>query len=150
MKRAVLRIALLIVAVLYLPAAIISAADEKVWVTPQTNSDFKVHFEGTSLTLQMVHIKGGTFLMGQPLDEKPRYEWAIEPIPVTVKSFWIGATEVTNGMFHCFDPKHYTRKFKGITLDRDRQPVVDVSYFEAWRFCEWLSVNTGRNLRLPT
>ncbi len=150
MKCAVLRITLMIIAVLCSPVGSISAADEKVWVTPQTNSDFQVHFEGTSIPLRMVYIKDGTFLMGQPLDEKPRYEWAIEPIPVTVKSFWIGATEVTNGMFHCFDPKHYTREFKGITLDRDRQPVVDVSYFEAWRFCEWLSEKTGRNFRLPT
>jgi sulfatase modifying factor 1 len=144
MKYTLLGIGVLVVVALYLFVGRIA------WIATETNSDFEVHFEGTSFTLQMVHIKGGTFLMGQPLDEEPRYEWAIEPTEVTVKSFWIGATEVTNGMFRCFDPNHHTREFKGIILDTDRQPVVQVSCFEARRFCEWLSEKAGRNFRLPT
>ena len=31
-----------------------------------------------------------------------------------------------------------------------RQPVVAVSWFEAVQYCEWLSLSTGLNYRLPT
>lgn len=144
MKYTLLGIAVVAVVALYL------FVGRMAWIATQTNSDFEVHFEGTSSILQMVHIKGGTFLMGQPLDETPRYEWAIEPAEVTVKSFWIGATEVTNGMFRCFDPNHHTRELNGIALSADLQPVAWVSCMEARRFCEWLSERTGRNFRLPT
>ena len=35
-------------------------------------------------------------------------------------------------------------------LNHPQQPVVAVSWFEAVRYCEWLSATTGRKFRLPT
>src|ERR1700749_3889181 len=35
-------------------------------------------------------------------------------------------------------------------LNQPAQPVVGVSWFEATRYCEWLSTVTGKKFRLPT
>jgi formylglycine-generating enzyme required for sulfatase activity len=35
-------------------------------------------------------------------------------------------------------------------FNRPEQPVVAVSWFDAVRYCEWLTLNTGQRYRLPT
>jgi formylglycine-generating enzyme required for sulfatase activity len=70
-------------------------------------------------------------------------------------SFYMSATEVTNGQFRLFRPTHHSSSFKGVALDADDMPVVDVSYRDAQAFVEWLNAKTeerrfGFVYRLPT
>lgn len=110
------------------------------------------------VSLELVHIPAGGFVMGQQNgcdDERPAR-------PVTIEQpFCMGRFEVTNEQFALFDPTHDSRwenndfiKFGpgelGWTLARPRQPVVRVSWTQATAFCDWLSQRTGRTFRLPS
>jgi len=68
-------------------------------------------------------------------------------------AFRIGRTQVTNAEYDAFVAA------TGATAARFReqpefaspsQPVVGVSWFDATRFCDWLSEETGERFRLPT
>jgi formylglycine-generating enzyme required for sulfatase activity len=111
---------------------------------------------GDGLTLDLVRIPPGSFIMGEnfgPPDERPRTVVAIR------KPFWIGRCEVTNEQFARFDPAHDSRVeskhamqfgVRGFYVNGPKQPVVRVSWRQAMAFCEWLSRTTGKRFCLPT
>ncbi|MEH2264403.1 bifunctional serine/threonine-protein kinase/formylglycine-generating enzyme family protein [Nostoc sp.] len=115
------------------------------------NANFFAEELGKSVTLEMVSIPGGTYMMGSPecegdADERPRHK-------VTVESFFMGKFPVTQAQWRVVAalPKikqalnPHPSKFKG--LDR---PVENVSWYEAVEFCLRLSEKTGRDYRLPS
>ncbi|HLN27404.1 MAG TPA: formylglycine-generating enzyme family protein, partial [Gemmataceae bacterium] len=81
---------------------------------------------------------------------------------VWIGEFQLGARQVTNAEYGRFlrvsaplslylPPPFWTDP----AFNHPEQPVVGVSWYEAIRYCEWLSastggVTTGRNFRLPT
>jgi sulfatase modifying factor 1 len=98
---------------------------------------------------RLVQIPEGWFLMGGDAGqecERPIHR-------VWIESFLLAATQVTNAEYERFlrvtgaaappfwdDPK----------FNHTQQPVAGVSWHEATRYCEWLSLRTGRAYRLPT
>ena len=93
----------------------------------------------------MVWVEGGTFRMGATSeqgsdaysDEKPVHS-------VTLSSFYIGKTEVTQALWKAVmgsNPSH----FKG-----DNLPVECVSWNDCQEFIRKLNALTGQNFRLPT
>lgn len=52
---------------------------------------------------------------------------------------WVGRYMVTNEEFRFYRPNHDSGDYEGLALNRDRQPVVQVSFHEAMAFCDWLS-----------
>ena len=111
---------------------------------------------GHGVTLDLVRIPAGTFVMGdaegEP-DERPTRTVKI------AEPFWMGTCEVTSEQFHLFDPDHDSRYYqkrharsddKGLPLDGREQPVVRVSWERANAFCRWLSERTGMRFSLPT
>ena len=106
---------------------------------------------GNEITLEMVAIPGGTFMMGSTDDEgdgdeRPQHE-------VTIKPFFAGKFPVTQAQWKAVAalPKvkqslnPYPSKFKGAN-----RPVENVSWHEAVEFCARLFVKTGRHYRLPS
>lgn len=120
----------------------------------------------------LVEIPAGAFLMGSTNadklardDEKLQHE-------VTLETYWIGRTEVTNAQFRPFvqgngytNPDYWTtagwewREAGNITqpaywgerdFNDDLQPVVGINWYEAVAYTRWLSVQTGQEFRLPT
>jgi formylglycine-generating enzyme required for sulfatase activity len=113
---------------------------------------------GNGVTLQMVLIPAGEFVIGDPQgcdDERPLSIVKIE------KPFWMGKFEVTNEQYAQFDPEHDSRyehkgswsfweHHLGWPLNQPKQPVVRVSQREAEAFCRWLSRKSGATVTLPT
>jgi formylglycine-generating enzyme len=123
----------------------------------------------------MVHVEGGTFMMGNELgsgDEKPVHK-------VTLTSFYLGKFEVTNRDFKIFveatgyktdaeqpdsvNFKHglpprggnngtWNKDSKGMLLPfaDSMKPVGNISWNDASEYLEWLSKETGKIFRLPT
>ncbi len=108
------------------------------------------------IEVTLVRIPAGRFVMGSQsgfADESPR---AVVEIG---KSFWMGATEITNRQYRAFDARHDTRyldetgkdhSVPGYIANHADQPVARVSWQEAMAFCEWLSKKSGRRVTLPT
>ncbi len=108
---------------------------------------------GKNVTLQMVAIPGGKFLMGSPSDETQRYDSESPQHEVAVPHFFIGKYPVTQAQWRAVvaltqinrklnpDPSH----FKG-----DDRPVETISWYDAVEFCDRLSEHTGKNYRLPS
>lgn len=83
---------------------------------------------------EMVEIPGGSFEMGSKSghpDERPVHLVKVAP-------FSIGKFEVTNAQYEEFDPAH--RQFRDEFSWRDSDPVIYVSWNNAIRYCNWLSL----------
>ena len=98
---------------------------------------------GNDVSLEMIAISGGKFLMGSPKgegndDEKPQHE-------VTVKPFLMGKYPITQAQWQAVMGNN-PAEFK----DSPQNPVENVSWHDAVEFCQKLSAKTGRKYRLPS
>jgi formylglycine-generating enzyme required for sulfatase activity len=108
---------------------------------------------GNNITLEMVAIPGGKFMMGSPPKEAERYDNESPQHQVIVPPFFMGKYPVTQAQWRAVatleqvnrelqpDPS----KFKG-----DDLPVEQISWYEAVEFCDRLSKHTQKNYRLPS
>ncbi|MFN7910136.1 MAG: SUMF1/EgtB/PvdO family nonheme iron enzyme, partial [Microcystis sp.] len=97
------------------------------------------------VTLEMVGLPAGQFLMGSPDsdpdardNEKPQHQ-------VKVNSFAIGKYPVTQAQYQAVmgtNPSHFQ--------NNPQNPVENVSWNDAQAFCQKLSQITGKTYRLPT
>jgi len=107
--------------------------------------------DATPLTVEpsLIQIPGAWFMMGSNAGqdcERPIHR-------VWVDAFLLAATQVTNAEYARFlgpcgaaaPPFWHDPNF-----NHPQQPVAGVSWFEAAKYCEWLSAQTGRDYRLPT
>jgi formylglycine-generating enzyme required for sulfatase activity len=133
-----------------------------------------------AIGLVLVRIEAGTFWMGSPTDEKGRDDDDDErqhSVRIS-QAFYLGKYPVTVGQFKAFvrddgyqteaetdgeggmgftgrgNPpfKHstaYSWRATGFYQD-DSYPVVNVTWKDARKFCEWLSQKEGKKYRLPT
>ncbi len=113
-----------------------SVPDSKPIVENQTEN------LGNDVTLDMVYIPDGTFMMGSPEhegrdSEKPQHE-------VTVSPFFMGKYPITQAQYQQVMGENPSN-FKG-----DDRPVELVSWDDAVEFCQRLSQQTGAEYRLPT
>jgi formylglycine-generating enzyme required for sulfatase activity len=110
-----------------------------------------------SIGMKLASIAPGSFQMGQDgpaadyqmtkhaakcddadWDERPAHRVTIS------REFYLGATEVTRSQY---------RKFKSdfrVDGGAEDEAVTGVTWFEAVKFCEWLTAKEGRPYRLPT
>jgi len=111
---------------------------------------------GNGATMDLVLIPAGQFVMGDPAgyaDEQPLARVRIQ------RPFYMARFEVTNALYALFDPAHDSGVIsvfnkdqgnRGQVANRDRQPVIRLSWHQAMAFCYWLSKKTGRKFTLPT
>ena len=122
----------------------------------------------TQVTAGFVRINGGTFTMGSPANEPERDRNEDPQRLVTVSSFYMARNTVTVGEFRRFvDATRYrtdaeTRGGGFIWVDSgwvqradanwrnpqafvqdENHPVVQISWFDAVRYCNWLSEQEG-------
>ncbi len=154
--------------VLPVPAAVAATESEmKPYAEP---------LEHTDQQIEMVPIRGGTFLMGSPESEADRNEDEGPQREVKVSPFWIGKYEITWDQYDAWSEEidQLRRKMLSIKpnardvivdgVSKPTEPYTDMSFgmgkgeypaicmtqHAARTFCKWLSAKTGRYYRLPT
>ncbi len=96
-------------------------------------------------------IPAGKFLMGSPEDEEGRSDDDDERQHwVKVSAFDLLKTPVTFAMYDRFCEATGRDKPNDMGWGRSDRPVINVSYWDAVDYCEWLSGETGWKIRLPT
>ncbi|MDH6358353.1 SUMF1/EgtB/PvdO family nonheme iron enzyme [Parabacteroides sp. PF5-9] len=106
--------------------------------------------------MTFVRIPAGEFVMGSyqgEADVRPTSKVKIN------KSFWMAEVEVTNAQYEVINPDHDSRYVDQLWKDHTRpgyeanlphQPVIRVSYEDAVKYCQALSLLTGLHMTLPT
>ncbi len=107
----------------------------------QSNENFTVN----GITFSMVKVEGGTFTMGATKEQGIETS-GIEKTAhqVTLSSYWIGETEVTQELWEAVMGSNPSR-FKG-----SERPVEQVSWDDCQEFIRKLNSATGKTFRLPT
>jgi eukaryotic-like serine/threonine-protein kinase len=113
---------------------------------------------GKGVSLAMVKIPAGKFMMGQTASEKQELlktfteknyqQYFASELPqhqVTVPEFFLGQMLVTQSQWQSIMGKNPS-KFQG----DGKLPVDSVNWLNAMDFCQKLSQKTGRTYRLPT
>ena len=108
---------------------------------------------GDGVTLEMVAIPGGTFIIGSPENEEGYHSSESPQHEVTVPPFFMGKYPVTQQQWRVvaalekvnIDLKSDPSRFKG-----DNLPVERVSWNDAQEFCARLSRMANKTYRLPT
>ncbi|MCW9682532.1 bifunctional serine/threonine-protein kinase/formylglycine-generating enzyme family protein [Dolichospermum planctonicum UHCC 0167] len=99
---------------------------------------------GNGVTLEMVEIPGGTFIMGSPKSEAGRFSNEGPQHQVTVPVFFMAKYELTQAQYQAIIGSNPSA-FKG-----NNRPVERVSWNDAVTFCEKLSQKTQKYYRLPS
>lgn len=160
-----IRHALLIVPFLFQHTATVS----------QELKSFTQDIGGSDLTIEMIAIPQGSFIMGSPTSEKNHYKDEGPSHKVHIDAFWISKYEITWDLFNLYvnreiDHVKTPTKAAQVSLEIDAisgatvpyvdmslgmgsgkdLPVGNVTHHSASKFCEWLSAKTGHFYRLPT
>ena len=101
-------------------------------------------FAVNGVTFKMVNVEGGTFMMGAAITAPGAYTFEKPEHQVTLSSYRIGMTEVTQELWHAVMGGNPSR-FIG-----DKRPVENVSWTDCQTFIAKLNEMTGMSFRLPT
>ncbi len=138
--------------------------------------DYRSAIPKTKVPYDMVAIKGGTFFMGSPANEKGREKDEGPQHKVKIEPFWMGKYEITWNQFEPFMITDYPRKKDGFPekkpanpslnflvsaptapymkmdygMGTDGFPAISMTQHAASKFCQWLSAQSGHFYRLPT
>lgn len=138
--------------------------------------NFKEKIPGSVIDFDMIAIQGGTFKMGSPIDESFRKHDEGPQVDVKVSNFWIAKTEVTWDEYFVYlretgKEGRTEDQVKAMELDknvdaisgptpfygnpdqgwgRGKRPAITMTHYGAKKYCEWLSIKTGKKYRLPT
>ena len=120
-------------------------AQQPVAQTPVTNGDNISIPVKDGVSIDMVRVKAGTFIMGATRkmkkpnpDEKPTHQVTL------TNDYYIGKYEVTQALWQAVMDNNPS-KFKG-----DNLPVEHVSWNDCQKFLSRLNSITGKKFRLPT
>jgi len=107
---------------------------------PQTETYF---VKGVSF--KMVHVQGGTFMMGANEGDKDAFDEEKPAHEVTLSDYWMGETQVTQALWRAVMGENPSG-FRG----DPNLPVEHVSWLDCKDFIHKLNRLTGKEFRLPT
>jgi len=139
---------------------------------------YKQMMPGGKVSIEMIPVPGGKFLMGSPEDAEMSYEDEQPQIEITVTPFWMAKTETTWAQFDLYTDLHdvfksfqrtKTRKVTeenkadAITVastlydssytyyngDGPNTPAATMTPYTARQFTKWLSLSADVFYRLP-
>ena len=100
------------------------------------------------VSFKMIFVEGGSFMMGASVkmaheNERPAHQ-------VTLSNYWIGETEVTEGLWKAVMGKLPHPGIGGMLIQGDNYPVKHVSLDDAQEFLTALNSLTGKSFKIPT
>ena len=114
-----------------------------------------------SLSIDMVHIKKGTFMMGEGKNQKKvtiENDFEIGKYPVTVAEYMHFVKDVKDhypewleegSEYHIeIGTSDHYKEMKN--LQNPNAPIVGISWHDATAYCKWLSEKRKEEFRLPT
>ncbi len=134
--------------------------------------------EHTDIKIDMLPIRGGTYMMGSPDAEEGRTDAEGPQHPVKISPFWMAKFEITwdaydiwmsdldlyrqetlnlpesprDPLAKIFQVSQPTKPYTDMTFGMGKRgfPAICMTQHAARTFCKWLSAKTGRYYRLPT
>lgn len=135
--------------------------------------EVKIEGSAAKIKIDMIAIPGGKVKIGAKADEE-RGEYDLDQEDVEVKPFYMSKTEITWAQFTpwvfngnldvkltkevkkkenvhgiCRPSSPYGTIARGLG-DSKKHPAFGMTRFNAEKYCEWLSQQTGKKYRLPT
>ena len=137
---------------------------------------YKAKIPGSTVSYEMLPIKGGEFTIGSPDGEEGREKHEGPRRRVKIAPFWMGKFEVTWDEYELWQldldvrrrkalgKKANERDLKADAITRPTPPYTDMTFgmgqyghpaismtqLAAKHYCKWLSAKTGHYYRLPT
>lgn len=111
---------------------------------------------GGGITLEMVRIPAGSFIMGSPdsFEEGQERDEILQHEVTFDHSFWAGKYPITqaqwNSVVSSTEKINIELKLDPAAFKGDSLPVEQISWCEAVEFCKRLSQISGQDYRLPT
>ena len=99
---------------------------------------------GNNISLEMVSIPGGTFMMGAAQNEANASSDEYPQHPVNIAAFSMAKYPITQAQWEAIMGNNPSN-FKGAN-----RPVENVNWHQAQEFCQRLSQETGKTYRLPS
>jgi formylglycine-generating enzyme required for sulfatase activity/uncharacterized caspase-like protein len=121
--------------------------NDKGMIVAQPKEQVQIYKEdlGNTISLTMVKIPAGEFLMGSSATESERFNDESPQHKVKVSEFYLGQTLVTQAQWQQIMGNNPS-KFTG----DGNLPVEQISWLDAQEFCRKLSQRTQRKHRLPS
>ena len=116
----------------------------KIITTTEVKAKVMTENLDNEVSLEMVKIPGGRFLMGSPETEAERHNDEGPQHYVDVPEFFMGKYAVTQAQWQAVMGNNPS-SFKGAS-----RPVEKVSWYDATKFCQKLSQITGKKYSLPS
>ncbi len=105
----------------------------------------------TSLIIpEFVDVKGGAFNLGDPYTHIGTKDNKQSNIVITLSDFFISRMEITFEQYDVFCDATGRDKPDDEGWGRGERPVIYVNWHDAVAFCEWMSQQIGKIVRLPT
>ena len=124
--------------------ALSSVAGELKEETPKNQDELVFNVNGVQFTMK--RVEGGTFTMGATAEQdKNRFSHAKPAHQVTLDSYYIGVTEVTQELWQVVmgkNPSYFT--------GNGNLPVEQVTWDDCQKFIQKLNQLTGQTFSLPT
>ena len=95
------------------------------------------------LTKDMVFVKGGTFTMGCTSEQRDCDDDESPTFEATVSDFYLGRYEVTFEEYDAFCAATGREKPDDHGWGRGKRPVINVCWYDAVEYCNWLSEQQG-------
>jgi formylglycine-generating enzyme required for sulfatase activity len=109
---------------------------------------------GNGVTMELVEIPGGTFMMGASVNEKDSDDSERPEHKVTIQPFYIGKYQVNQAQWQAIMSNNpsYFKDPPGtpLTKGRGNHPVERVSWEDCQEFCKKLSAKINQEVCLPS
>ncbi len=96
----------------------------------------------------MIYIPPGEFQMGVPWEQGAQDESPLHK--VYIDGYWISKYETTFAQFDAFCEATNRKKPEDFGRGRKKRPVINVSWYDAQKYCQWMSLKSGLHFRLPS